>query len=167
MRISVDKKILISWIMVILWMSLIFNLSSQVREESNQLSTGITVFIEKIIEKINSFDVNFDIKIINHIVRKNAHFFIYLVLGILVINAIRKSKYLALLICVFYAISDELHQSFVQGRGPGIKDVLIDSVGAYVGILIFIVIMKKIMNNRELTFDQKYILMTVRNINNN
>ena len=35
MRISLDKKNLISWIMVILWMALIFNLSSQVREESN------------------------------------------------------------------------------------------------------------------------------------
>jgi VanZ family protein len=166
MRISTDKKILISWIMVILWMALIFNLSSQVREESNQLSTGITVVIEKIIEKVNPFDANLEIKTINHIVRKNAHFFIYLILGILVINAIRKSKYLALFICVFYAISDELHQSLVPGRGPGIKDVLIDSAGAYIGILIFVLIMKKVINNRELTLDQKYMLRTLKNTNN-
>ena len=167
MRISADKKNLIAWIMVILWMALIFNLSSQVREESNQLSTGITVVIEKVVEKVNPFDVKFDIKAINHIVRKNAHFFVYLVLGILVMNAIRKSKYLALSICVFYAISDELHQAFVPGRGPGVKDVLIDSSGSIVGILIFIVIMKRFINNRELTFDRKYMLMTTRSLTNN
>ena len=166
MRISLDKKNLISWIMVILWMALIFNLSSQVREESNQLSTGITVVIEKVVEKVAP-NSNFDIKTINHIVRKNAHFFIYLILGILVINAIRKSKYLALLICVFYAISDELHQAFVPGRGPGVKDVLIDSSGSIAGILIFILIMKKIMKNNELTLDQKYMLRVIRNLTNN
>lgn len=153
MRISADKKILISWIMVMLWMALIFNLSAQVREESNQLSTGITVIIEKIIEKVNLFDIKFDIKTINHIVRKNAHFFIYLVLGILVMNAIRKSKYLALSICIFYAMSDELHQAFVPGRGPGIKDVLIDSAGAYIGVLIFILIMKKVIKNERILYE--------------
>lgn len=153
MRISADKKILISWIMVMLWMALIFNLSAQVRKESNQLSTGITVIIEKIIEKVNLFDIKFDIKTINHIVRKNAHFFIYLVLGILVMNAIRKSKYLALSICIFYAMSDELHQAFVPGRGPGIKDVLIDSAGAYIGVLIFILIMKKVIKNERILYE--------------
>ncbi|MEA1975746.1 MAG: VanZ family protein [Bacillota bacterium] len=153
MRISADKKILISWIMVMLWMALIFNLSAQVREESNQLSTGITVIIEKIIEKVNLFDIKFDIKTINHIVRKNAHFFIYLILGILVMNAIRKSKYLALSICIFYAMSDELHQAFVPGRGPGIKDVLIDSAGAYIGVLIFILIMKKVIKNERILYE--------------
>jgi len=40
----------LSWTVVILWMTLIFNLSSQVAEQSNQLSTGITEIIVKTIE---------------------------------------------------------------------------------------------------------------------
>jgi len=48
-------------------------------------------------------------------------------------------SFLAGLICVGYAISDEIHQIFVPGRGPQIKDVLIDSGGAAVGIFIWLV----------------------------
>ncbi len=51
----------------------------------------------------------------------------------------------ALLVCVLYAISDEVHQMFVPGRGPGIKDVLIDSVGATVGIGMYMLIIKMLM----------------------
>lgn len=142
-----NKKVIISWIMVILWMTLIFYFSSQVRDESNQLSTGITVIISRIIEKINIFDFKIDIKTLNHIVRKLAHFSIYFILGILIINAIRKSKYISLIICILYAITDEIHQSFVPGRGPSIKDVMIDSFGALIGILLFSYISNRFTKN--------------------
>ncbi len=137
-------KKLLSWTAVILWMILIFNLSSQVAEQSNELSTGITEVIIIIIEKVNP-NADFDIHAFNHIIRKNAHFIAYFVLGILVINALRrsgvygyKSIAIALLICVFYAVSDEVHQYFVPGRGPGVKDVCIDSSGAVVGIMVYL-----------------------------
>ncbi|PHS31770.1 MAG: hypothetical protein COA82_09845 [Alkaliphilus sp.] len=42
--------------------------------------------------------------------------------------------------CVLYAISDETHQIFVPGRSAQISDVLIDSVGAIVGILMYLVL---------------------------
>ena len=44
---------------------------------------------------------------------------------------------LSLLVCVLYAISDELHQLFVSGRGAQVKDVLIDSAGATVGVCLY------------------------------
>ena len=47
---------------------------------------------------------------------------------------------MALLICVLYAVSDEVHQIFVPGRGAEVKDVLIDSAGASVGVLMYLVI---------------------------
>jgi len=135
---SKNIGILISWIAVFLWMTLIFNLSSQVADESNKLSKGVTKIIVEMVEKIAP-RVDFDINRFNHIVRKNAHFFAYLVLGILVMNALRRSRIdgvrWTLLICILYAISDEVHQIFVPGRGPGMKDVFIDSAGACVGIL--------------------------------
>ena len=37
-------------------------------------------------------------------------------------------------ICVAFAAGDEYHQSFVAGRGPSVKDVGIDSIGAFFGI---------------------------------
>ncbi|WP_246637732.1 VanZ family protein [Crassaminicella profunda] len=70
-------------------MLLIFNLSSQAAEQSNQLSTDITKVIVKTVEKVH-LKVSFDIKNFNHIIRKNAHFFAYLVLGLLVMNAMKK-----------------------------------------------------------------------------
>nr|WP_330375346.1 VanZ family protein [Inediibacterium massiliense] len=128
---------MILWILVIFWMAVIFNLSSQVSHESNKLSKEVTKVIVKTVEKVAP-KTDFNMSKLNHIVRKNAHFFAYLILGILVINALRSSGYRkfgwALLICVVYAISDEVHQMFVPGRGPGIKDVCIDSAGATVGI---------------------------------
>ncbi|MGG0276178.1 VanZ family protein [Bacillus rhizoplanae] len=133
-----------SWTCVLLWMALIFYLSHQPATMSNELSTGITEVIIEKVEKITP-SVEFDIRGFNHIARKNAHFFNYLILGVLVMNALRRSgmqRYrrigLTLFICVLYAISDETHQLFVPGRGAQVKDVFIDSSGAGVGIGIYL-----------------------------
>ena len=128
------------WILVILCMALIFYLSHQPATKSNCLSTGITEKIVKAVEKIAP-DVDLDSVSFNHIVRKNAHFFSYLVLGILVMNGLRSSGvsgyriiFFAIGICILYAISDEVHQLFVPGRGGRVSDVFIDSAGAAIGI---------------------------------
>ena len=128
------------WILVLLWMAVIFCLSHQPAEQSNELSTGITEIIIEKVERIAP-QAKLDLERINHVVRKNAHFFAYLLLGVLVLFALKgsgvrepRSLLLAFFICVVYAISDETHQMFVPGRGPGVKDVLIDSSGAAVGI---------------------------------
>ncbi|WP_027364988.1 VanZ family protein [Desulfotruncus alcoholivorax] len=146
---------IVSWAAVLLWMALIFNLSSQVAEQSNQLSTGITEVIVKTVEKVAP-KAEFDIKSFNNILRKNAHFFAYLVLGILVLKALRRrgahgcrTVILALGICVFYAISDEVHQLFVPGRGGQVRDVIIDSAGAGVGIGLYWVIGRLVKRNKN------------------
>jgi len=132
--------ILISWTIVLIWMLLIFNLSSQVREKSNNLSKGLTEIVVETVEKVVP-EADFDIDKFNHLLRKNAHFFAYLILGVLVMNALRRSGIkglkvfvFSLGICVLYAVSDEVHQLFVPGRGGQVRDVFIDSAGAIVGI---------------------------------
>jgi len=146
--VSVNQRIktLLPWVLVILWMFLIFNMSSQPATQSNSLSLGVT---EKVIETVNKFKPGADLNIetVNHIVRKNAHFFAYLLLAVLTLNALRKGEklgwrksILAFVICVLYAASDEIHQLFVPGRGPQVKDVFIDSSGALLGIAIFMVV---------------------------
>lgn len=133
---------ILSWTFVFLWMLLIFYLSNQPATASNAMSTGLTEVIVQFIEGVTPVQ-DFDMEAFNHIVRKNAHFFAYFILGLLVLNAlkrdqIRKKEFgFALLICVLYATSDEVHQLFVPGRGAQIKDVLIDSSGAIVGISLY------------------------------
>ena len=44
--------------------------------------------------------------------------------------------FLAGLICVGFACGDEFHQSFIAGRSPSARDVCIDSVGVFFGIIV-------------------------------
>lgn len=131
-----------SWILVVIWMGLIFSQSHKPATESNKLSKGVTEIIVETVEKINpDTDMDINVSRFNHILRKNAHFFSYLLLGILTLNALLSSGKdgykcigLAFLICLLYAASDEFHQTFIPGRGGQVKDVIIDSGGALVGI---------------------------------
>ncbi len=132
------RKIL-PWAAVILWMALIFLFSAQVAEQSDQLSTGITEKIVKAVEKVFP-GLGLITESMNHVLRKNAHFLVYLVLGALTVNALCSSGVrgfkgiaAALIVCVLYAVSDEIHQLFVPGRSGQLTDVLIDSAGAAVG----------------------------------
>ena len=73
------------------------------------------------------------------IVRKFAHAFEYAALGGSTTWAFRKplgekSKYLAFILSTAFACSDEIHQLFVAGRGGCIQDVLVDTIGALIGI---------------------------------
>ncbi|MBP2075844.1 VanZ family protein [Oceanobacillus polygoni] len=140
----------LSWAAVILWMGLIFYLSHQPAAASSELSSGVTEIVLRIIEKVVPNE-DLDVSSIHHLIRKNAHFFIYFFLGMLVLHALRTSKDtryqtigLALLFCVLYAISDEIHQLFIPGRGAQVKDVLIDSAGAGVGIVGYLVLSRLI-----------------------
>ena len=148
------RKIL-SWAAVILWMIIIFSLSAQVAEESEQLSSGITGIIIKAVEKF-AVNIHLDVGNLNHMVRKNAHFLAYFVLGILTSNAFGtiglrgyRNIFAALLICILYAASDEAHQLFVPGRSGEVKDVLIDSTGAGAGIGVYLLFLGCICRRRN------------------
>lgn len=146
---------LLSWTAVVIWMGLIFSLSHQPATDSSELSQGVTEVIIETIEKVTPQELNFDSREWNHLVRKNAHFFIYLVLGLLVINALRRtgvtglpSIIWTLVICCLYAVSDELHQNFVPGRSGELRDVLIDTVGASVGVGFYVLVSRFIKRRR-------------------
>lgn len=78
--------------------------------------------------------------------RKAAHFGIFMLLGFALANAfnitISKKWYFsypsAIAVSILYAISDEIHQKFSDGRVPSFRDVMIDSLGAVMGVLIFV-----------------------------
>ena len=140
---------MISWGVVLLWLALIFCLSHQPVTESKGLSTGVAEVVMQAVEQVAPA-ADLDINRVDHLVRKNAHFFVYLVLGALMLNALRrsgmtgiKSVGLAMLLCLLYAISDEVHQTFVPGRGGQVEDVLLDSMGAAIGIGAYLLVRKK------------------------
>ncbi|UJL45806.1 VanZ family protein [Virgibacillus sp. NKC19-16] len=137
---------MISWTAVILMMVLLFSLSNQPSIKSNVLSEGITDNIVLTIETIMP-NFNIDRYSFNIMLRKSAHFFAYLILGIIVIYALRRSGVrgyrsivLALGICVLFAIVDEVHQLFVPGRSGQVRDVVIDGAGAIVGVGLYLIV---------------------------
>ncbi|WP_078429864.1 VanZ family protein [Alkalihalobacterium alkalinitrilicum] len=145
---------ILAWTAVILWMALIFYLSHQPATVSSELSEGITEVIVTTVEKVIPH-ADFDLGTFNHLVRKNAHFFAYMIFGVLTLNALRRSGVVGyrsmgwtLSICILYAISDEVHQLFVPGRSGEVRDVLIDTAGAIVGIGMYWLI-AKLMRRRS------------------
>lgn len=132
-------------IIVIIWMLLIFIMSSFDATESTNQSN----FIVNIITDIFKIE---NIELLSFIIRKLAHFTEYLILGFLTINMLNKNdiskKYLiSIIICIIYATSDEIHQIFVPGRACQIRDVLIDSIGSITGVYLYKLINTKILKN--------------------
>ena len=133
-------------LLLVLWMSVIFYLSSQSDVQSADTSNLVTDIIYKILNYF-SIDINYGeaafIETFSSFVRKLAHFSEFLILGVLTVSNLfeikrdRKYIYYAIIFCVLYAISDEVHQLFVINRYCSILDMLLDSLGAITGIFIY------------------------------
>jgi len=140
-----------SWALVIIWMLVIFWFSSQSAVESSDFSGGISDSLIVVTELVvPEATINEDI--FHDIVRNTGHFFLYLVLGILLMNAlnIKNTKSFTpiiirtMVISLLYAVSDEIHQIYVPGRSWQVFDIIIDVLGAGTGILIYLLIFKVI-----------------------
>jgi VanZ family protein len=71
----------------------------------------------------------------NFVTRKSAHIFEYFVLSLLIYRAIGyKRAYLAILLTLLYAASDEYHQSFVPQRTGALSDIIYDLSGILLGV---------------------------------
>ena len=148
-----DMKKKIFAILLVLWMGFIFSMSSQNSTVSSNTSGGTIRMIMSTVPKFDeqSEEVQDEIvESLQYITRKSAHFIGYMILGILAIllflqyENIKYKGWSAFLLSVLYAISDEVHQLFVPGRSGQVKDVLIDSCGAALGIVIVILVCKAI-----------------------
>jgi len=66
---------------------------------------------------------------------KSLHILEYALLAILLFFAFLKDKP-TVIFAYLYALSDEIHQTFVPGRSGRFKDTLIDLLGIIIGLLI-------------------------------
>lgn len=151
-------KYIASWIPAICIMVIIFRFSASVADDSSRTSISILGIVIDIIEKFIGQNIAVDSETygyIHHIIRKTGHFLEYMALGCTLVlpfaitfiksPAVRfqniKIFLCSELFAAFYACTDEFHQLFVEGRDGNIKDVGIDSIGAFVGICVGFVLL--------------------------
>lgn len=136
------------WILITIFIMIaIVAFSSQTSDRSDDLSKAVSAKIADLYNFIFCRgDKVLTVSDINHLVRKMAHFFIYLALGCFItVMMMKKGKYrvhtswlCAVIISSAYAATDEFHQVFVAGRGPMITDVRLDMMGALTGATIYV-----------------------------
>ena len=111
-----DKKQLVYFFSAIIWGTLIFYLSSL-----PNLDSGFPFFYD-------------------FILRKLAHIFVFFVLTYLVAKSLNNARRLHLWFIitaiVYYSFIDEIHQANIITRHGNYLDILIDSVGIFLGILL-------------------------------
>lgn len=130
---------IISWLLVIILLAIIFSLSAQDAEESKELSDSL---VARIIVWINLY-------IDGETLRKIAHMLEFTAFSFCLNNAIfatcekkKVSLISSFLLAVAVIVSDEIHQIFVPGRAFQFSDLLIDGLGAIIGIISYQILCK-------------------------
>lgn len=157
---KLNRKAIIIVVMLTLvgiWGVTIFRLSGMNSNSSNGASTGIVEkAIIKVLDATNEAGITDShpddeklakaASLINAPLRKIVHAAVYFVLALLLLAISRvifgSKKYLlscaiVILLCFLFAMTDEYHQTFVDGRTGQMMDVMIDTAGACVGALLF------------------------------
>lgn len=153
-----SKKVVLP-ILVFLCMVTIFCFSNQTATKSQSLSDEVAIKTLEIKSEITKKEISQKekesfIKNSRTLIRKTAHFTIYLLLGILVYftlkNYHKKNVILfSILFCFLYACTDEIHQLFVEMRTAQILDVFIDTSGASIGIGLIYLLKRKSLNEKN------------------
>jgi len=131
-----NKKL--KWLLLIAWMCIIFWFSHQPSIQSDEQSYLV-------ISMLRTIGINFNGvfgELSNFVIRKLGHFTEYFILYLLFYNVLKEyfkfksSIFLSIVFVFLYACSDEFHQLFIIGRDGSIKDVILDTSGGMIGMLI-------------------------------
>lgn len=132
------KRRIKNWLPVCAWAGLIFFFSTDLFSSTNtaQIFGSLFSWLAPDIPTEN-------IGLVHGAIRKLGHWSEYFVLAVLTVRALgnetgRKWELghaaYTLVFILFYAVSDELHQTFVPSRTASLGDVLIDVIGGICGI---------------------------------
>ena len=142
-------------IIAIICCIIIFSFSAVPATGSLKQSKGLTYTIIKVLNgnKLTEKELAKLTKRVNPVIRKIAHFSIYMILAIFTYmfieelniksksekERLRKNILYTCIFCIIYAIFDEIHQIYVPGRTGKVIDVIIDTLGACMGITIILI----------------------------
>ena len=152
---------LLVWIPPVIIAISIFGFSSQNAEQSSGLSSKAATAIIHLAGNSHIVNVNSEneaqfIENLQYPIRKCAHMTEYMIFTLSVILALYvwkvKNKWLYILafaVAVIFASTDEFHQLFVPGRSGMVIDVLIDSIGAAIGVFIVWGVRRKIYKRKN------------------
>ena len=154
------KRIIYTTLLII-WMIVIFMFSNATAQTSQKTSDNVAKTVIETAAKVTHKEVTKEqkekmIKDTRFYVRKLAHFTLYFILGVLIYltltsyNINKRIIVYSILFCFIYAISDEAHQLFRNGRSSKVLDIIIDTTGSVTGIVIINIINKKIMRRKAL-----------------
>ena len=128
-----------------------FFLSLQPATTSSEVSRGVgewlvETFAPFLSERLEAMPVE-QLEFLHTLLRKAGHFSEFFVLGVLAMLSVLQTKLRyrrlsALFFCVLVAAVDETIQLFVSGRSGQVTDVVLDSVGALCGIVVFVCVRK-------------------------
>ena len=149
------NKRIVLLILVLIGCITIFCFSEFSAGESTKQSRGLTYNIVKVLNgnKLSEKELIKLTKKVNPLVRKIAHFSIYMILAIFTYmfieelniksksekEKLRKNIIYTCIFCIIYAIFDEIHQIYVPGRTGKLIDVIIDTLGSCMGITLLLV----------------------------
>lgn len=149
---------IVLWALVAAWMGLIFCLSAQVAQDSQQTSGRVIrwllIHFDKSFLNLSPEEQLLRIDDWSFVVRKLAHFVLFAVLGFLCFAAFsadlppRRAFPAALILGVARAVLDEVHQAFVPGRSCELRDVCIDSAGVLLGAAFLLFILTLIQQKK-------------------
>ena len=153
---SFKKTILI--ILILIWMGIIFIFSNQPSETSGELSGNLSRKILSTTGILGKINIDNQEKVVittEKVLRKIAHYSIYLLGGILLMSyanlykiSTNKKMIYASIAGAIYATTDEIHQYFIPGRACMWQDIWLDSLGVATGVCIMCLIYM-IFNRKE------------------
>lgn len=135
------------------WITLIFSFSLQPADVSSEMSSGfgkmlMETFVPGLLEELEAMPEE-QMGLMHHLLRKCAHFTEYFVLGALMMLTLMQTAFryripTGIGACALVAVVDETIQRFVPGRSGQATDVMLDCVGAAVGICAVVLVRKMI-----------------------
>lgn len=155
----------------------IFVMSDVPAEGSDELSLGVAArIVGLLVPGYDQLSVAEQLRwqqMLNHPIRKTAHFLEYAALGALTMNMLvqiarvrassilgrgrevavgsvamlRRFAIAAWALSTLYAATDEVHQLFIAGRAGMLTDVLLDSFGVAVGVLLCTLSLRRLQSS--------------------
>ncbi len=149
-------------VLTVFLMIFIFSMSAQNADTSSQTSGGVIRFTVSMVYpdfgELSEQAQNAIVSSLQGIVRSAAHFSVFAALcfsNLIFTLTLQRLKLLmryfsSVVFCFLYAVSDEIHQFFVPGRSFQFVDIIVDTLGIFLGAafmyLIMLIIKKRTQN---------------------